>query len=192
MPRFEVYIALDRKTTALRGTAVSDNITSATRDAWFTEYQTLRQESLQSVGNRNQIITFGLGTVGALAAGTIAALQRPSPPLALVSTMFDIAIPLVSVLVFYAWFAECERMVRAGGFIQRLEQRINETLGNEPVLSWERYLQTTRMRYAYLVVAILGFDHGVGHFRPLSITRQRYVLAYHFIATRHEDLCQVF
>jgi len=37
-----------------------------------------------------------------------------------------------------------------------------------------------------------GLDHGVGHFRPLSITRQRHVLAYHFIAMRHEGLCQVF
>ena len=27
-----------------------------------------------------------------------------------------------------------------------------------------------------------GLDHGVGHFRPLSITRQRHWLTYHFIA----------
>ena len=38
----------------------------------------------------------------------------------------------------------------------------------------------------------VGLDHGVGHFRPLSITRQRHWLAYHFIAMRHEGLCQVF
>ena len=37
-----------------------------------------------------------------------------------------------------------------------------------------------------------GLDHGVGHFRLLSITRQRHWLTYHFIATRHEGLCQVF
>ena len=38
----------------------------------------------------------------------------------------------------------------------------------------------------------IGLDHGVGHFRPLSITRQRHLLAYHFIAMSHEGLCQVF
>ena len=43
-----------------------------------------------------------------------------------------------------------------------------------------------------LTVVLIGLDHGVGHFRPLSITRQRHVLAYHFIAMRHEGLCQVF
>jgi hypothetical protein len=37
-----------------------------------------------------------------------------------------------------------------------------------------------------------GLDHRAGHFRPLSITRQRHWLAYHFIAMRHEGLCQVF
>ena len=36
-----------------------------------------------------------------------------------------------------------------------------------------------------------GLDHGVGHFRPLSITRQRHCLTCHFTAMRHEGLCQV-
>ncbi len=40
--------------------------------------------------------------------------------------------------------------------------------------------------------SMMGLDHGVGHFRPLSITRQRHLLAYHFIAMSHEGLCQVF
>ena len=39
---------------------------------------------------------------------------------------------------------------------------------------------------------ITGLDHGVGHFRPLSITRQRHLLVYHYIAMSHEGLCQVF
>ena len=43
-----------------------------------------------------------------------------------------------------------------------------------------------------VAVGLIGLDHSVGHFRPLSITRQRHWLAYHFIAMRHEDLCQVF
>ena len=37
-----------------------------------------------------------------------------------------------------------------------------------------------------------GLDHGVGHFRSLSITQQRHWLTYHFIAARQEGLCQVF
>src|SRR6266566_3613939 len=41
-------------------------------------------------------------------------------------------------------------------------------------------------------ITFAGLDHGVGHSRPLSITRQRHLLAYHFIAMRHEGLFQVF
>jgi len=58
-------------------------------------------------------------------------------------------------------------------------------------------LQDKLMRLPVFAKALLcnannGFDHGVGHFRRLSITRQRQGLASHFIAMRHEDLCQVF
>ena len=41
-------------------------------------------------------------------------------------------------------------------------------------------------------LAFLGLDHGVGHFRPLSITRHRHLLTYHGTAMSHEGLCQVF
>jgi hypothetical protein len=37
-----------------------------------------------------------------------------------------------------------------------------------------------------------GLDHGVGHFRPLSITRHRHLLTYYGTAMSHEGLCQVF
>jgi hypothetical protein len=37
-----------------------------------------------------------------------------------------------------------------------------------------------------------GLDHGVGHFRPLSLTRQRHLLVYHGTAMSPEGLCQVF
>jgi hypothetical protein len=38
----------------------------------------------------------------------------------------------------------------------------------------------------------VGLDHGVGHFRPLSITRHRHLLTYPGTAMSHEGLCQVF
>ena len=41
-------------------------------------------------------------------------------------------------------------------------------------------------------IAEAGLDHGVGHFRPLNITRHRHLLTYHGTAMSHEGLCQVF
>jgi hypothetical protein len=51
------------------------------------------------------------------------------------------------------------------------------------------YLSMENAHYLYIII---GLDHGVGHFRPLSITRQRHLLAYHGTAMSHEGLCQVF
>jgi len=45
---------------------------------------------------------------------------------------------------------------------------------------------------SFFLSGLGGLDHGVGHFRPLSITRQRHLLVYHYIAMSHEGLCQVF
>jgi transposase-like protein len=58
-------------------------------------------------------------------------------------------------------------------------------------VSWrmdETYVKVRgQWRYLYR-----GLDHGVGHFRPLSITRHRHLLTYHGTAMSHEGLCQVF
>src|SRR5215471_4068759 len=38
----------------------------------------------------------------------------------------------------------------------------------------------------------IGLDHGVGHFRPLSITRHRHLLTYHGTAMNHEGCVKYF
>jgi hypothetical protein len=50
-----------------------------------------------------------------------------------------------------------------------------------------RSLRTLEER-GWLVIGRSGLEHGVGHFRLLSITQQRHLLAYHFMAMRHEGL----
>ena len=56
-------------------------------------------------------------------------------------------------------------------------------------LKTKRY-RAKLVRRCYIPKA--GLDHGVGHFRPLSITRPRHLLAYHGIAMSYEGLSQVF
>jgi len=53
------------------------------------------------------------------------------------------------------------------------------------LILWVLY---TGMQWKCLPVPTDGLDHGVGHFRLLSITRQRH----YGIAMSHEGLCQVF
>ncbi|MCJ7484052.1 MAG: hypothetical protein MUO31_13920 [Thermodesulfovibrionales bacterium] len=123
------------------------------RKAYFQEYTTLRQESLQSMGNRNQIITFGLGSIGLLIAATLSA-STDALIAKFIPMVFNIIVPIISILIYIAWFAEFERMVRAGKYIQHLEDAINRTLVHD-ALSWEHDLEKMRMGYAYFSVFAL-------------------------------------
>lgn len=128
------------------------------------EYETLRQESLDSINNRSQIVSFGLGTIGLLAAGVLAS-ERASSSLPVLSLVFCLAIPTISILVLYSWLGEVERMMRAGRFLVDLEARINAEIDSkEPTLTWESRLRSgsTQMRYPYLVVLALFLGIAAG------------------------------
>jgi hypothetical protein len=128
------------------------------------EYETLRQESLDSINNRSQIVSFGLGTIGILAGGVLAS-ERASQSIPLLILVFSVGIPTVSVLVLYSWLGEVERMMRAGRFMVDLEARINAEISpGDPALTWERWLRTanTQMRYPYIVVLALFLGIAVG------------------------------
>lgn len=138
-------------------------VKDAEREALFKEYDTIRQEILLSMSNRTQVISFGLGTIGVLTAGLLSA-EKPSP--AVLTGVFSFTLPIVSVLIYYAWFAEFERMIRAGRHLQRLERTINATFeADAPVLTWELQVEGQRLNYPYVVVAMLFL--GAGLFTPL-------------------------
>ena len=44
----------------------------------------------------------------------------------------------------------------------------------------------------FMLKALIGLDHGIGHLRPLGLTRHCPLLAYHYMAISHEGLRQVF
>lgn len=125
-------------------------------DALFKEYDTLRQESLDSMQNRTQIVAFGLGTLAVL-AGAVLSLDAGDRSPHLIVAVFCIGLPVISALVLYIWLGEVERMMRAGKHIQQLELRINGIF-NTTVLTWETRLRSTRslqMKYSYVVVIAL-------------------------------------
>ena len=131
------------------------------------EYETLRQESLNSMHNRNTILSFGLAAIGAIFAGSIIAYSTDTysliPSLALI-----IVIPLISSFILLIWLGEYERMQRAGRFLVGIEHRINKEFSKE-LLTWETRLRERRvhMRYPYyatvgLLIGISGILFGIG------------------------------
>lgn len=120
-------------------------------DVLLKEYESLRGESLDSMGHQNQVVAFGLGAVAAVAGGALA-LSRTD---AFLVAVFDLALPAISVLVLFVWLGEVNRMMRAGAYLVELEARINVACGDE-LLRWEQELrQGNQMIYPYLAVITL-------------------------------------
>ncbi|MCI0553936.1 MAG: hypothetical protein L0287_23560 [Anaerolineae bacterium] len=119
------------------------------------EYDSIRNESLNTITNRFQILSFGLAGLAALAAGILAAVQQAENS-TLVLLAFNITIPLISTLILYIWLGEVNRMNRAGGYLVVLEKKINKMAGKR-VLGWEKRLRSkeTKMTYPYNTVIVL-------------------------------------
>jgi hypothetical protein len=119
------------------------------------EYESIRNESLNTITNRFQILSFGLAGLGAFAAGIFAG-GKPAENPALALLAFNITIPLISTLILYIWLGEVNRMNRAGSYLAGLEKKINDLAG-ESVLGWENRLrdEETKMKYPYNVVIAL-------------------------------------
>ena len=101
------------------------------------EYRTLRQESLDAIKARTQIVNIGWGSIGAL-AGAFALIGQVAERRHFALAVFCGAIPFVSVCTLLMWLGEFDRMMRASEFLVGAEDRINQWLpagsGN---LTWE-------------------------------------------------------
>lgn len=119
------------------------------------EYETLRQESLNAMNNRNTILSFGLATIGVIFAASVIAYTsgtRPlGPGLALI-----LGIPAISDFILLMWLGEYERMQRTGRFLLKLEHKINKEASKE-LLTWETHLRERKlhMKYPYSATVML-------------------------------------
>jgi len=129
------------------------------------EYDTLRDEVLQSITHRTQIISFGFGGIATFTTGTLlVALPKKEPTLAL--AVFSVVIPIMSAVFLLLWFSELMRMFRASNHLFGLEQRVNQDLGTQ-ALTWETELAqdgNRGLRMVYLLV--IGFFLALGMFAP--------------------------
>lgn len=111
-------------------------------EAMLHEYDAVRQESMQAIGNRSQIIAFGLAAIGAIFAATLAVGDEARRRLAPLTLRY--AIPLLSVLVVAFLAGETQRMERAGEYLIDLERRISRAVGQPGILNYEHWLETKK------------------------------------------------
>ncbi len=123
------------------------------------EYETLRNESQNSMSNRNQILSFGLAAIALIIMGSVSVFNNTefrTADLTIPSFNLIVIIPIICALILLMWLGEFERMRRVGAFIANLEKRINE-LASKKLLSWETLLlqEKKHMSYPYYAVLIL-------------------------------------
>jgi hypothetical protein len=113
---------------------------------WFDivmeEYNSLRNESGDSLKHQQSIINYGLTAIGVLIAFSANLWGKEH----IVESIYVIFIPFMCNLIILIWNGEVRRMSRAGQYIKIIEDKIHKELSNklincEPALEWETYLR---------------------------------------------------
>jgi hypothetical protein len=125
----------------VRGEKGWTDFDTAEMSALLAEYGSLRQESMNTINNRVQILVLGFAAIAAFAGAAVTSDRLSKDPF-LVIAVFSGVIPLVCVFVFMVWLSEAIRSHRVGYHIASdVEARINAKLGRLAV-TWETALWT--------------------------------------------------
>ncbi len=139
--------------------------------AMLEEYKSLRQESIEAMRSRNALLALGAAAVGVLflaATNAFAGENVTLLQIRLSFLLFLVAIPGLSGLLFFLWLGEADRMSRAGAYMDRLEDEINEEIAAaKPALAWEGWLRENNRQMTYPYVAVVGLFFGAAAFSML-------------------------
>jgi hypothetical protein len=131
--------------------------TDLSMQALLAEYASLRDESMAAVGHRMAATNFTFAAVSVLVAG----LLTGAAPAMVSAALLALVIPQLAKAGLLIWLGEYHRSQRAGRHVARLEQRINDLLGDD-LLAWESGLvsASTHMAYPYVAVVVLLLGGG--------------------------------
>jgi hypothetical protein len=112
---------------------------TAELNALIAQYESLRQESLDAINNRTNIMLLGITAISALIAGSLT-ISNPQTNKNIIYAIFSGAIPLIIIFILLLWAGEAMRSHRVGYFlVADMEASINQKL-ERFVLSWEATL----------------------------------------------------
>jgi hypothetical protein len=104
------------------------------------EYELLRSEITTSLQIQQQILGFGIATIGLLAGAAFVGKNEQFR-----SQLLVVFLPLVSYLAVTIWFSEVMRMLRAGGYQLTLEKKLDDEC-EDGSLQWEYQVARGRSR----------------------------------------------
>jgi hypothetical protein len=108
------------------------------------EYNSIRAELVAALSTQQTVLTYGLAAMAVIFTGLLSAWGN----LAIRVGILSLA-PLILLFIWFVWFGEALRLIRARWFIWELEQRINAELREtgEPgssapdTLNWESWVR---------------------------------------------------
>jgi hypothetical protein len=103
------------------------------------EYELLRGEITTSMQIQQQILTFGITTIGLLAGAAFVGKNDRFR-----SELLVVFLPVIAYLAVTIWFSEVMRMLRAGRYQLTLEQKLDEH--GDGSLQWEYKVERGRLR----------------------------------------------
>jgi hypothetical protein len=111
------------------------------RETLLKQYELIRSEIMTSLQVQQQILGFGIATVGLLAGAAFVGQGDR-----LRSQLLVVFLPLVAYLAVTIWFSEVMRMLRAGGYLLTLEKKLDKH--GDGSLDWEYQVAKGRHRHA--------------------------------------------
>lgn len=126
--------------------------------ALLEEYSSLRRESLSAIGYRVQILAFTFASLAVVVAGL---LTRNLPDV-LTGIISLIVVPQIAKASVLMWLGEYHRSVRAGRYLRKVEEKINQIVGSN-TLGWETTLATGTDRMSYPYVSVVSLLLGIGY-----------------------------
>jgi hypothetical protein len=103
------------------------------------QYKALRGEILRAMDDANQIMSFGLASIGIVITAGLSVKDT-----LLGFFVFSVIIPALSGLVLSIWFAAHERISRASYFISGIEARLRSANPTFEGPTWDLWLRSPR------------------------------------------------
>jgi hypothetical protein len=109
------------------------------RATLLKQYELIRAEVTTSLQLQQQILGFGIATIGLLAGAAFVSRSGPFR-----SQLLVVFLPLICYFALTIWFSEVMRMLRAGAFLVTVEKRLDAC--GDGSLEWESRLAADRLK----------------------------------------------
>jgi hypothetical protein len=123
-------------------------------NVYIKEYETIRNEILLRLKEKNTMVRYMILLVSAVIAGIWQAQGNADPTFLMIVLLF--IIPIISILLSFIYNWHDEMIVVLGSYVQKeIRSRINNICNQKDLLGWDKFLVEFRNRFGWKTNAII-------------------------------------